>query len=166
MKHTTHAYDLTATNAVWIALATLHAAKPEADGFTATEIEDEVRSLNLFQKNRITISTHIGQHLVATKRPNAKPRRLLRELSDGRYRLYVEGDAYHPSRRNSPTHPAQEDLPTEFRPLVDWYESWSRKVPTNGSTQTDQDPLLALAGTWTFGDADSYLRDQRSGWDG
>jgi len=160
-----HAYDLTATNAVWIALATMHERSPNIEGFTVREIEDEVASLNLFQKDPSTITQHIKQHLAAAKSSNAKPRRMVTELADGRRRLYIEGDEYHTSRTNSPTHPAVEDLPIEFRGLLHWYEGWSRLYQQQLNRIDSEDPLLALMGTWTFGDGDTYLRELREGWD-
>jgi hypothetical protein len=161
-----HQYDLTATNAVWIALATLHSDNPEEEGFSPSEIEDRVAALNLFQKDPSTITTHIKQHLAAKKPSNAKPRRMITELSGGRRRLFVEGDEYHSSRINSPSHPSPDDLPTEFRPLLYWYENWSRQVRDRRASPKDRDPLEALAGTWTFGDADEYVREMREGWEG
>jgi hypothetical protein len=158
-------YDLTATNAVWIATANLHAKFPAAEGFTPDEIQNEVSSLKLFQKDPYTIRQHIGQHLVATKNANAKPRRMLTELANGKRRLFVEGDAYDLSRGNGPIYPQPEDLPLEFRSLLPWYQDWSRKHRQQRATPVEDDPLLALSGTWTFGDAATYLQEQRSGWE-
>jgi hypothetical protein len=165
IKSAVKSYNLTATKAIWIAIANLHSKFPEAEGFTPYEIEIEVSRLHLFEKDPSTITQHINQHLVATKRANAKPRRMLTELPSGKRRLFIEGDPYDASRSNSEIHPRLEDIPLEFRPLLLWYEEWSRGRSGQGRPSPERDPLLALAGTWTFGDADTYLREHRSGWE-
>jgi hypothetical protein len=165
LSPTSKSYDLTATNAVWIATANLHSRLPKKEGFTPKEIFDEVYSLNLFQKDPKTVTQHIAQHLVATKNANAKPRRMLTELPDGRRRLFVEGDDNDASRANGPLYPESDDLPPEFRSLLHWYQEWSRKYRDQRVASIGEDPLLALSGTWTFGDAAAYLQEHRSGWE-
>ena len=160
-----HGYDLTATNAVWIGLSTLHASHPDAEGFTKEEIENEIRRMNLFQKNPSTITTHITNHLAANKSANAKPRRMVTQLPGGQLRLFIEGDPYHSSRLNGPVHPSLEDLPLEFRPLLRWYEAWSHQHRKKRLTSQGKDPMEMLEGTWTFGESDTFLGEMRRSWE-
>lgn len=156
---------LTAADAVWIATAMLHDRNPEAPGFTPTEIQDEVLRNHLTSTLSTTVYQHIVQHVTATQPANPNRRRMLTELSDGLRRLYLEGDSFHPSRNGAQSVPKAEDLPPHLRRWLSWYESWGRAHPQKQEPVPAIDPLLALAGTWTFGDADEYLRKLREGWE-
>jgi len=91
---------------------------------------------------------------------------MLTELPNGYRRLYIEGDAFHPSREGGQSTPKVEDLPRDLRRWLPWYEQWSKDHLSKLSGSPMDDPLERLAGTWTFGDADSYLREMRDGWEG
>ena len=51
----------------------------------------------------------------------------------------------------------------EYLGLLKWYTTWNLSDSKKGSPPLD--PLLALVGTWTFGDADTYVREMREGWE-
>jgi len=156
---------LTAADAVWIATAMLHDRHPESAGFTPTSIQDEVLRNNLTSALPKTVYQHIVQHVTATQPANPNRRRMLTELSDGLRRLYLDGDSFHASRNGAQSLPKADDLPPHLRGWLSWYESWSRVHPQKRNAAPPADPLEALAGTWTFGDADTYVRQQREGWE-
>lgn len=156
---------LTAADAVWIATAMLHERYPEAAGFDPATIQEEVLRNKLTSAIPKTVYQHIVQHVTATQPANPNRRRMLTELSNGLRRLYLEGDAYHPSRNGAQFTPKPEDLPQHLRGWLSWYEQWSRAHPERKEPSPALDPLESLSGTWTFGDADSYLRELREGWE-
>ncbi len=155
---------LTAADAVWIATAMLHDRQPEATGFTPAEIQAEVTRNNLTGALPKTIYQHIMQHVTATQPANPNRRRMLTELRNGSRRLYLEGDDHHPSRDGAQFTPKPEDLAPHLRGWLSWYEIWSRSHPDKREPSPAIDPLEELAGTWTFGDADTYVREIREGW--
>lgn len=172
IKATTHSHeqestslDLTAADAVWIGTAALHKRYPEAEGFAPNVIRDEVVKQHLTRAKIDTIYQHIVQHLVATLPANPNKRRMLSETRDGLRRLFVIGDQYHSSKNGTSHKPSAEALPTHLRNWLDWYEDWSRDRRGSEKVSSEIDPLLALTGTWTFGDADTYLHKQREGWE-
>jgi len=156
---------LTAADAVWIATAMLHDRYPESAGFTPASIQEEVLRNNLTSALPKTVYQHIVQHVTATQPANPNRRRMLTETSDGLRRLYLDGDAFHPSRNGAQSVPKAEDLPPHLRGWLSWYEKWSRAHPQKRTADPAVDPFEALAGTWTFGDADTYVRQQREGWE-
>jgi hypothetical protein len=157
--------SLTAADAVWIGTAMLHERYPDAAGFTPAAIQEEVLGSHLTSVLPKTIYQHIVQHVTATQPANPNRRRMLTEVSDGLRRLYLDGDDFHPSRNGAQSKPKPEDLPPQLRGWLDWYEGWSRVHPGKRAPAPTLDPLEALAGTWTFGDADTYVRELREGWE-
>lgn len=156
---------LTAAAAVWIATAVLHSRYPDSHGFSPSSIRDEVIRQHLTDVKAETIYQHIVQHLVATLPANPNRRKMLTDIGNGMRRLFVAGDAYHPSKRSGLSQPKPEDLPPHLRMWLDWYEGWSHALLARGQPVSVADPLEVLAGTWTFGDADAYLRELREGWE-
>ena len=155
---------LTAADAVWIAAAMLHDRYPEAAGFTPSDIQHEVLRNNLTGTKPETVYQHIVQHVTATQPANPNRRRMLTELSNGLRRLFLDGDSYHPTRNGAQFAPKADDLPPHLRGWLSWYEKWSRAHPQKKAVTSAVDPFEALAGTWTFGDADTYVKQQREGW--
>lgn len=86
---------------------------------------------------------------------------MLVETPEGLRRLYHRGDPVDPQRAGARHLPDPASLPESYRDLLNWYVAWERKHAASLSA----DPLLALAGTWTFGDADTYVRELREGWE-
>ncbi len=156
---------LTAADAVWIATAMLHDRHPEASGYTPAAIQDEVLRNSLTSALPKTVYQHIVQHVTATQPANPNRRRMLTELNGGLRRLFLDGDAFHPSRNGAQCVPKADDLPPHLRGWLSWYENWSRSHPGRRSASHAVDPFEALAGTWTFGDADTYVKRQREGWE-
>ncbi len=156
---------LTAADAVWIATAMLHERHPEAQGFTPVAIQDEVLRQHLTSALPKTVYQHIVQHVTATQPANPNRRRMLTETGDGLRRLFLAGDDYHPSRKDARFVPKPDDLPPHLRGWLSWYDAWSQSHPEKRAPAPEIDPLEALSGTWTFGDADVYVREIREGWE-
>ena len=156
---------LTAADAVWIATATLHERYPERAGFSPTEIQQEVEQQNLTSVLAKTVYQHIVQHVTATQPANPNRRRMLTETSDGLRRLFLEGDAFHPSRNGAQFMPKPDDLPPQLRGWLTWYAEWTRNHPSKRDPVPPRDLMSELEGTWTFGDAETYLRNLREGWE-
>lgn len=109
-------------NAVWIALAQLHKDNPDRVAFRVREIVDAVKRLHL-QGNvtEETVRTHISSHCVANKPPRPDTHRKLVKLSQGMYRLYVDGDYFDERRSSGQTVPLPDMIPQGFHHLLDWY---------------------------------------------
>jgi hypothetical protein len=153
--------DLSAADAVWIATALLHRDHPRKKAFSVQEIVHRVESERLSSRQPMTIYQHANQHCVANRPPNNARLSMLIETSDALRRLYRRGDPIDPQRAGGRHLPDPTSLPEGYRHLLDWYAAWEKKHAGDLSS----DPLLALAGTWTFGDADTYVRELREGWD-
>lgn len=156
---------LTAADAVWIATAMLHERHPEAEGFTPVQIQAEVEKQHLTSALQKTVYQHIVQHVTATQPANPNRRRMLTETENGLRRLYLEGDTYHPSRNGAQFTPKAADLPSHLRGWLSWYTEWSRNHPAKREPAPAVDLMDELEGTWMFGDADTYLRQLREGWE-
>ena len=145
---------------VWIATALLHKEHPERIDFENSEILMRADQEGLVEPQRPGVSAHVSAHAVAGKPPQPNDYRFLVETGRGRRRLFREGDASHPQRKGKAV-PSPEDLPARYLPLLKWYEGWSKR----SSLKSSQDLLGSLAGIWTFGSAEDYLRELRDGWD-
>jgi hypothetical protein len=112
------------------------------------------------------VYVHVVQHCVANRSANPGKYRILVETGTGRRRLFRRGDVYHPSREGGKIHPNPEDLPSEYRELLIWYEDWSSAA---ASSAADRDLLLSLSGSgnrlWGDEHADAYVRRLREGWE-
>jgi hypothetical protein len=153
--------DLSAADAVWVATALLHREHPRKKAFPVQEIVERVQSEHLSSRQPMTIYQHANQHCVANRPPNNARLSILVETPDGLRRLYRRGDPIDPLRIGTRHTPDPSSLPESHRHLLDWYAAWEKKHAGDVSS----DPLLALAGTWTFGDAGTFLRELREGWD-
>ena len=91
---------------------------------------------------------------------------MLTETTPGRRRLFRLGDSYDPQREGSKTVPERENIPAEYRSLLDWYRDWNSD---SIETRIKNDPLLALYGDgkdlWADEHADAYVRRLREGWE-
>lgn len=151
---------------VWIAAALLHRENPDRADFSIEEIVERARRQALHEPLRPGVYLHVVQHCVANRRPNPGRYRMLFETAPGRRRLFRPGDAYHPDREGSKIAPSEEETPSEYRDLIDWYRDWcSRAVRRTVET----DPLLELLGSgkrlWADEHADEYVRRLREGWE-
>lgn len=157
---------LKASDAIWIATARLHDRYPEAQGFTPAQIQNEVEQNHLTSVLPRTVYQHIVQHVTATQPANPNRRRMLTVTGDGLRRLYLEGDKYHSSREGGQFVPMADDLPPDLRGwLFDWFDDWSKNHRAKREMAPAMDLMDSLEGTWTFGDADTYLQKLREGWE-
>lgn len=158
--------DLKVADEAWIVTALLHREQSGRADFTVDEIVKRARRENLTGELRAGFYAHIVQHCVANRAPNSGRYRILVETAPSRRRLFRLGDSYHPQREGSKTVPEREDLPEEYRGLLDWYRDWnSDRI----ETRIKNDPLLALRGDgkdlWADEPGDEYVRRIRGGWE-
>jgi hypothetical protein len=145
----------------WVALALLHQSWPERASFSAKEIIERLKSEHAHGELRPGVRPHIHQHLVANLPPESGRYRLFYRLPDGTFRLFRSGDDCHP-RRTGKSKPAREDLPVDYRPLLDWYE----KEYSPAASAEEADPIAQMWGlgkdVWEGVDAVEYQRRLRA----
>ena len=124
--------------ATWIATALLHMQNKGRDSFRTNEIVDMIRKEGLVNTSHNTLMAHITVHCVANTKPWPNVHRKLFRVSPGWYRLYKDGDEYHPARRNGQSVPPIEKIPLEYRKTVEWYnekyniDTKPKKVESHG----------------------------------
>ena len=149
---------------VWVATVLLHREHPERSGFAKHEIVECANRLHPGTPCRPGVVTHIAQHCVASLEPNPGRYRILCRNTDGTYRLFRDGDAFHPRRIGAKNAPKRQELPEGYRDLLDWYESdYSPQRPSS----LEEDPLMRLKGlgkdVWrSLGGGDAVIRWLRS----
>jgi len=114
---------MTIADSVWLATALLHCENSEAADFSVREIIEKALSAKLVEGYRPGLPVFTSKHCVANKSPNPLRHRILVETTRGRRRLFKQGDPFHPDRINGKIHPDRADLPAQYQPLIDWYES-------------------------------------------
>lgn len=163
---TTSTVEVKVADEVWIATALLHSELPDRTDFTIDEIMVRARREELTGELRPGIYAHVVQHCVANRAPNSGRYRMLFETAPGRRRLFRQGDAYHAAREGAKVVPEQEDIPSRYVPLLDWYRNWGQD---SVQERIKNDPLLALYGDgkdlWADEPADEYVRRIREGWE-
>jgi len=164
--HTVENPVLRLADEVWIITALLHREHPDRDDFSVEEIRERAHAEHATESLRPGFNVHVIEHCVANRAPNSGRYRMLIETARGRRRLFRKGDPYHPAREGSKTVPEPEELPTQYRYLLDWYaDEYSAKR----SNAIENDPLLALRGSgrevWANEHADEYIRRLREDWD-
>ncbi|OGP84889.1 MAG: hypothetical protein A2Y95_10690 [Deltaproteobacteria bacterium RBG_13_65_10] len=153
---------------VWVATALLHREHPAEQDFTVAEIVERAEKEDILGggKLRPGVYVHIRQQCVANRPPNPGRYRMLLETNGGRRRLFREGDAYHPARRNAKTHPDRYHLPEKYLPLLEWYQR--EYAPAKGRPAV-VDPILGLRGLgkeiWVGEEPDAYVRRLRKDWE-
>jgi hypothetical protein len=151
---------------VWLATALLHREHPKRSDFEIEEIKDRVTDEWGRESLRPGVYVHIVQHCVANRRPSPGRYRMLVETVPGRRRLFRTGDSYHLAREGSKTHPAVDELPEQYRDLLEWYRKWDASA---AAKRMEEDPILALVGSgkhlWGDEDPDEYVRGLREGWE-
>lgn len=157
---------------IWIAVATLHQQMPDRPDFSKDEIRQKLRELGLMDGLKAqSVAAHLKQHLVANVPPSSTKYRMLYETTPGgNLRLFRPGDFTYATRREgrklSKTAPERDSLPPNYRPLLDWYETWTDRSqePSTGATY-DDDPLIQLIGSgkhiWADEHADEYVDNLR-----
>jgi len=149
----------------WIALAVLHRENPDRAAFSAREILEKVKAESLYPGLRAGIQPHISLHNVANLPANSARYRMFYRTRDGRYRLFLPGDDFHPTRTGK-TKPEPLDVPEKYVALLDWYE---RSYCERARSSPAQDPFLEMRGKgkeiWRGIDADRFVEELRAGWE-
>jgi hypothetical protein len=162
---------------IWIAVALLHREMSEREDFTRSEIRSKLRMTGLMEQpvalKPKSVSAHLKEHLVANLPPSSSKYRMLYETQPGALRLFRMGDFIDPGRQprrpssHIPKHiPVRDEIPAEYRPLLDWYESWSKEThATPAPINWEDDPLIRLIGSgkhiWADEHADEYVENLR-----
>lgn len=151
---------------VWISTAFLHREHPGALDFSIEEIVERARKQGLQVPLRPGVYVHVVQHCVANRAPNPGRYRILFETSEGRRRLFREGDPFHPDREEGKVTPSFEEIPLAYSDLLSWYRDWSAQGTRD---MIENDPLLGALGSgktlWAEERADEYVRRLREGWE-
>jgi hypothetical protein len=151
---------------VWIALAMLHRNHPQRASFSAKEILDQVKAEHAHGEIRAGVQAHIYLHNVANLDPNSARYRMSYKLEDDTYRLYRPGDPAHPLRKGK-TAPRRAELPEQYHPLLDWYESeYCGETQQRGNQTSWIDEMWGLGKhIWAGVDADEYVASLREDWE-
>src|SRR4030095_14447984 len=126
---------ITIADEVWVSTALLHRDHPDRADFTVAEIRDRVLREGLAGELRAGVETHIREHCVANRPRDPNRARLLYATDTGRRRLFREGDEYHPGRAGGRVMPLRDNVPADYRYLLDWYAA-------DYSPRSSVDPLL------------------------
>jgi hypothetical protein len=150
----------------WIATALLHRENPDRTDFTISEIVKRAERENIYGELRPGIRVHATLHCVANRPPNPGRYRMLFATGKSTRRLFRPGDPSDRARDGGKVTPEREDVPTEFRGLIDWYYS---EYTTNARGRDAKNSILGLRGLgkeiWQGEDADTYVRRLREGWE-
>lgn len=162
---------------IWIAVAQLHRDAPAREGFSRAEIRAKLRNTGLMDLavplKPKSVTNHLGEHLVANLPASGSRYRMLFEIPPGILRLFRAGDSVDPSRlpRRPGKYvpkitPKQDEIPADYWPLLDWYESWSKEThATPAPINWEDDPLIRLIGSgkhiWADEHADEYVENLR-----
>src|SRR5215472_6797102 len=128
---------------VFLAAARLHRDHPARAAFKGSELLRKVYELSSLRPRESTVNAHIYGHCVANRAAGPGTYRILYRNADGTFRLFRDGDDYHPDRRNGKVAPQAQAVPPEYRELVDWY--WSR-YNNRQPGASPVDPFLELRG--------------------
>ena len=112
------AIDLKVADELFLAIALLHREKPERQDFTISEIVERAARENLYGELRPGLRVHASLHCVANRAPNPGRYRMLYATGDRTRRLLEAGDEVHP-RRTGKIWPEPEDVPPQYRELID-----------------------------------------------
>jgi hypothetical protein len=160
------------TDRIWIATALLHKQSCLRNDFTRDEIRQKLADEGLSEGvDRSTLNAHLDQHCVANVPPSSGKYRMLYETTPGgNLRLFRPGDftwaSRHQKRKPSKSVPKREEIPQQYWPLLDWYETWSKEARTPGAPMSwEDDPLIRLIGSgkhiWADEHADEYVNRLR-----
>ena len=163
-KHRGSEGDIKVAAEVWVATALLHREHPRNGDFGIGEIVTRAAKENLAGRLRPGVYQHVASHAVANRPPSPNKYCYLFATASNRRRLYRSGDPADPHRLRAKAVPAQDDLPAQYWPLLEWY----RKV-YGAPGKAEEDPILALVGLgkeiWKGVDPDEYVRKLREDWD-
>jgi hypothetical protein len=173
----TNGTSLKLADRIWIAVATLHREAPAREDFTRAEIRSKLRDTGLMDLpvalRPQSVNAHLKEHLVANVPPSSSKYRMLFETQPGSLRLLRAGDFIDPGRQprrpssHIPKHiPVRDEIPDNYRPLLDWYETWSKETHApDAPINWENDPLIQLIGSgkhiWADEHADEYVNRLR-----
>jgi hypothetical protein len=155
--------DVKVADETWIATALLHREHPQREDFAVQEIVDRARNENMVGRLRPGVYVHANSHGVANRRPNPGSYRMLYETRLGMRRLYRETDDSHPDRRGKIV-PKRDDIPEQYRYLLDWYEAEYAQTGGNGWLSGIFEMIGAGKNVFAGEDPDEYIRRLREGW--
>ncbi len=153
---------------VWVATALLHRENPDREDFSISEIVSRAEREMLVKPLRPGVRVHVTTHCVAALAPNPGRYCMLHATSSGRRRLWRLGDPVHPAREGSKVTPEADEIPAEYRALLDWYRREYSPAGARRALPAAPDPLLELRGSgaelWSNEHADDYVTRLRSDW--
>lgn len=175
MALTAISLDISCAAEVFLAMALLHREQPDRADFTIQEIVNRVSRERLHGDLRSGIHVHASQHCVANRAPNPAKHRMLFATGKHTRRLLLPGDEVHPDRTGK-IFPAEEEIPSQYRELLDWAKSRYRvREATDKPEGMMIEPkgwladilALRLAGAHLADgvDPDEQIRQLREGWD-
>jgi hypothetical protein len=151
---------------VWIAACLLHQENPDRIDFTVAEIVARAEKEHLQERLRPGVYVHALQHCVANLPANPAHLRMLFATGKSTRRLFRPGDRYDLTREGGKVLPLLEDIPLNYRALIDWYQK--RYVAGAPLPEQSDDPLLRSRGIGRHlgGDEhpDQHVRNLRHGW--
>jgi len=89
---------------------------------------------------------------------------MLYETRGGMRRLYREGDESHPDRHGKIL-PKRDDIPEQYRYLLDWYETEYALAGKEGWLNGIFEMIGAGKEIFAGEDPDEYVRRLREGWE-
>jgi hypothetical protein len=134
--------ELSVANLVWVAVALLHAENKEKDVFQVKQIFQKAKDLGLSNATDETLMMHISLHCVANAKAQPNTHRKLFRMASGWYRLYRPDDPFDPSREKGRTAPLAEEIPQQYRYLLDWYNEYSKKQSPTVQESKDQNHAI------------------------
>jgi hypothetical protein len=150
----------------WIVIALLHKEQPQREDFAISEIVQKAEEERIVGGLRPGLRVHATLHCVANRAPNPGRYRMLYATGKHTRRLFRPGDDFHPSRADTPCLPREDEVPAQYRKLLEWYEKdYLKRAPQAPGV----DPLLALRGSgrrlWADEQPDDYVRRLREAWE-
>ena len=149
----------------FIATALLHRENPDREDFTISEIVERAAKETMVGELRPGVRVHASIHCVANRAPNPGRYRMLYATGDRTRRLLHSSDQVHP-KRTGKIWPEPEDLPPQYRELIDWAKQRYGK----GSPRRERwlEGIFQLRGMgkelWHGEDPDEYVRKLRENW--
>jgi hypothetical protein len=98
---------------IWIASRLISKQK---DSFTANDLKQVIKQE--FDDTRVGLNPHITSYCVASTPANPGKYRYLTRIETGLYRIFREGDAVDPSKKDAPIAPPPDQIPENYRHLL------------------------------------------------
>lgn len=158
--------DVKVADEVFVATALLHQEHPQRHEFMISEIVKRVAQENLHGELRPGVRVHASLHCVANRAPNPGRYRMLYATGERTRRLLQSGDEVHPQRTGK-IWPEPEDVPPQYRELIDWAKQrYGKGAPRQVRWL---DGIFQMRGMgrelWKGEDPDDYVRKLRENWE-